>query len=124
MRMAPSIHIQEHQLWLTREVTFNNEDRCVPFQNSEQKKILNELAELTKTHQNLIQSHGYDAVLFAWRDALHALKLPPQKAYRYVYAHLRQKALITTLSHYKTTLTIMDEMGLKSRTTLWGYLRE
>jgi len=124
MRMVPSIHIQEHQLWLTREITFNNEDRCVPFQSTEQQKILNELAELTKTHKNLIESQGYDAVLFAWREALRALKLPPRKAYRYVYAHLRQKQLIMTLSHYKTTLTIMDEMGLKSRTTLWGYLRE
>jgi hypothetical protein len=104
-------------------MTFNNEDRFVPFQNSEQKKIIIELAELTKTHKNLIESHGYDAVLFSWRDALRALKLPSQKAYRYVYAQKRQKQLITTLSHYKTTLTIMDEMGLKSRTTLWGYLR-
>jgi hypothetical protein len=124
MRMVPSIHIQEHQLWLTREMTFNNEDRCVPFQSIKQKNILNELAELTKNHKNLIESHGYDAVLFAWREALRALKLPPRKAYRYVYAQQRQKALITTLNHYKTTLTIMDEMGLKSRSTLWGYLRE
>jgi len=124
MRMVPSIHVQDHQLWLTREMTFNNEDRCVPFQNSEQKKILNALAELTNTHKNLIESHGYDAVLFSWRETLRALKLPPQIAYRYLYAHLRQKQLITTLSHYKTALTIMDEMGLKSRTTLWGYLRE
>ncbi len=124
MRIVPSIHVQEHQLWLTREITFNNEDRCVPFQNSEQTKILNALIGLTKTHKNLIESHGYDAVLFSWRDALRALKLPPRKSYRYVYAHLRQKQLITTLSHYKTMLSIMDEMGLKSRTTLWGYLRE
>lgn len=124
MRIMPSVHVQEQQLWLTREITFNNEDRFVPFQNVEQKKILTELAELTKTHKNLIESHGYDAVLFFWRDALHALKLPPRKSYRYVYAQQRQKQLLTTLSHYKTTLTIMDEMGLKSRTTLWGYLRE
>jgi hypothetical protein len=124
MRIVPSIHAQEHQLWLTREITFNNEDRCVPLQNSEQKKILKELNELTKTHKNLIESHGYDAVLFAWRETVHILKIPSQKAYRYVYAQQRQKKLITTLSHYKTTLTIMDEMGLKSRTTLWGYLRE
>ena len=124
MRMVPSIHLQEHQLWLTREITFNNEDRCVPIQSTEQQKILNELNELTKTHKNLIKSHGYDAVLFAWRETLRALKLPPQKAYRYVYAHLRQKQLITTLNHYKMTLTIMDEMGLKSRTSLWEYLRE
>ncbi len=79
---------------------------------------------LTKAHKNLIESHGYDAVLFAWREAIRALKLPPRKAYRYVYAQQRQKQLITTLSHYKTTLATMDEMGLKSRTTLWGYLRE
>tara|TARA_R110002126_G_scaffold273866_1_gene418518 strand:- start:42004 stop:42414 length:411 start_codon:yes stop_codon:yes gene_type:complete len=123
MRMVPSIHIQEHQLWLTREITFNNEDRCVPFQTTEQAKILAELNQLTENHQSLIESHGYDAVLFAWRDALRVLKLPPRKSYRYVYAQLRQKQLGTTLSHYKTTLTIMDEMGLKSRTTLWGYLR-
>ncbi len=124
MRMVPAIHMQEHQLWLTREMTFNHEDRCVPFQTTEQTKIIEELNQITANHQNLIESHGYDAVLFAWRETLRDLKLPYRKAYRYMYAHLRQKQLITTLSHYKTTLTIMDEMGLKSRTTLWGYLRE
>jgi hypothetical protein len=123
MRMVPSIHIQEHQLWLTREITFNHEDRCVPFQTTEQTKILDELNQLTASNQSLIETHGYDAVLFAWRDALRALKLLPRKAYRYAYAQFRQKQLLTTLSQYKTTLTIMDEMGLKSRTTLWGYLR-
>ncbi len=46
MRMMPSIHIQEQQLWLTREITFNNEDRFVPFQNPEQTKILKKLNEL------------------------------------------------------------------------------
>jgi hypothetical protein len=124
MRIVPAIHVQEQQLWLTREMTFNNEDRFVPFHTTEQKKVLSVLAELTKPHQNLIENHGYDAVRFAWREALRALNLPARKAYRYVYAQARQKALITRLNHYKTTLTIMDEMGLKSRTTLWGYLRE
>ncbi|MDF1646225.1 MAG: hypothetical protein P1U61_04480 [Legionellaceae bacterium] len=123
MRMVPSIHLQEHQLWLTREITFNNEDRCVPIQSTEQQKILEELNQLTAKHKSLIESHGYATVLFDWRKALRTLDLPPRKTYRYLYAHLRQKQLITTLNHYKTTLTIMDEMGLKSRTTLWGYLR-
>lgn len=124
MRMVSAIHVQEQQLWLTREMTFNNEDRFVPFHTTEQKEVLDALAKITKSHQNLIKSHDYEAVRFAWRDALRALNLPPRKAYRYVYAQARQKVLITTLNHYKTTLTIMDEMGLKSRTTLWGYLRE
>ncbi|MDX2345264.1 MAG: hypothetical protein QNK11_00120, partial [Legionella sp.] len=123
MRIVPSIHIQEHQLWLTREITFNNEDRFVPFQTTEQKEVLDALATITKPHESLIESHGFDAVRFAWRESLRALKLPPRKTCRYLYAQQRQKKLITTLNHYKTTLTIMDEMGLKSRTTLWGYLR-
>lgn len=123
MRIVPSIHVQEHQLWLTRETTFNSEDRFVPIQTSEQKKVLKELSKVTEAHKNLIESHGYDAVRFTWREALRNLNLPAQKTYRHVYAHLRRKALITTLTHYKTILAIMDEMGIKSRTTLWGYLR-
>lgn len=86
------------------------------------KKPKNKKQLKVNAHKNLIESHGYDAVRFMWREALRALNLPEQKTYRYVYAHLRQKALFTTLTHYKTTLTIMDEMGIKSRTTLWGYL--
>ncbi|MCH9757129.1 MAG: hypothetical protein K0U37_08075 [Gammaproteobacteria bacterium] len=124
MRIVPAIHVQEAQLWLTREITFNNEDRCVPFQTTDQTKILEELNQLTAKHKSLIESHGYATVLFDWRKALRALDLPPRKTYRYLYAHLRQKQLITTLGHYKMALAIMDEMGLKSRTTLWGYLRE
>ncbi len=123
MRIVPSIHIQGHQLWPTREITFNSEDRFVPIQTSEQKKVLKELTEITEAHKNLIKNHGYDTIRFMWREALCTLNLPAQKSYRHVYANLRLKALISTLTHYKATLTIMDEMGIKSRTTLWGYLR-
>ncbi|MDF1678530.1 MAG: hypothetical protein P1U32_07545 [Legionellaceae bacterium] len=123
MRMVPSIHIQEHQLWLTREITFNHEDRFVPIRTAEQKKMLKELSELTEAHKSLIETHGYNAIRFIWHEALRTLKLPKQRTYRHMYAQLRQKTLLTTLTHYKTTLTIMDEMGIKSRTTLWGYLR-
>lgn len=124
MRMMPSIHIQEHQLWLTREITFNHEDRFVPIQTSEQKKVLKELTEVTKAHKNLIETHGYDAIRAIWRDALRELKFPTQRNHRYVYARLRQKTLITKLTYYKARLTIMDEMGIKSRTTLWEYLHD
>ncbi|HGC5653726.1 hypothetical protein [Legionella pneumophila] len=46
------------------------------------------------------------------------------KCWRYLYAQQLSLQLSPQMSHYRLTLLIMDEMGLKSRTTLWSYLNE
>ena len=124
MRLVPDIHIQQQTLWLTREITFNSLDRLIPFRSETQTELLNELKRLTPSNQSIITTHGYEVVRYQFRNALQELKLPPLKSYRYLYAHQLQQQLSPTLGHYRLSLLIMDEMGLKSRTTLWSYLRE
>lgn len=120
MRLNPSIHVREDKVRLTREITSNSEDRVIPIITKEQHLILDELQE----DMNLIQSHGYDTVRVAWQNELRHLRLPTKKSYRYLYAKHRFKQLENQLTHYKLQLLIMDEMAIKSRTTLWGYLNE
>jgi hypothetical protein len=120
MRINPSIHVRAEKLWLTREITFNSRDRVIPILTKEQHLLLNQL----KGEKNLIELYGYDAVRLAWQQELCQLKLPVQKSYRYFYAQQRYEQLKNNLTHYKLQLLIMDEMAIKSRTTLWGYLNE
>ena len=120
MRINPSIHVRAEKLWLTREMTFNSRDRVIPILTKEQRLLLNQM----KGEKNLIELYGYDAVRLAWQQELRHLKLPPQKSYRYIYAKQRYEQLKNKLTHYKLQLLIMDEMAIKSRTTLWGYLNE
>ena len=124
MRLVPDIHSQQKNLWLTREITFNSLDRLIPLRSEIQTQILNELKQLTPNSNSLIATQGYEVVRYQYRQALQELKLPPLKSYRYLYAQQLQRQLLPTLDHYRLSLLIMDEMGLKSRTTLWTYLHE
>lgn len=124
MHLLPGVHIQEHKLWLTREITFNSQDRVVPFRTEIQENIINEFNLLAQTNQNLISMLGYRSLCFRWRKELKAIKLPSTKSYRYLYAQQLYSQLSPTLTHYELSQLIMLEMGLNSRTTLWNYLRE
>ena len=124
MRIIPEVHIQEHAIWLTREIASNNQDRIIPLRSDFQKIILQELIALTGQEHCLISSQGYDAVRFAYRRSLETIKLSPRKSYRYMYAQMMHKQLSPLLRNYELNLLLMREMGLQSRVTLWGYLNE
>lgn len=124
MRLVPDVHIQDHALWLTREITSNSQDRNIPLRSEIQKLILQELFTLTGPALNLISSQGYDAVRHAYRKGLADIKLPSKQSYRYLYAQMLYEQLSPILRHYEIILLLMREMGLQSRVTLWGYLNE
>lgn len=124
MRLVPDVHIQDHALWLTREIASNSQDRKVPLRSEIQRVILQELLTLTGPELNLISSQGYDAIRHAYRKGLADIKLPAKKSYRYLYAQILYEQLSPILRHYELILLLMREMGLQSRVTLWGYLNE
>ena len=124
IRLTPDIHLREHSVWLTREITFNSQDRLIPLRHEEQFMILQSLRELTNNHHNLISAQGQHAVCHAYRASMHDVGLSPTQSYRYLYARQQYNFLSNSLSHREVTLLLMREMGLKSRTTLWGYLHE
>lgn len=124
MRIVPDIHIQNNSLWLTREITFNSLDRLIPVRTEPQQQILHELKQLTSGNSNIITSHKYNVVRLHYGDAMQSLKLPSLKAYRYLYAQQLHQQLAPQIKPYQLSLLIMEEMGLKSRTTLWSYLNE
>lgn len=124
IRIIPDIHIREHSILLTREITFNSQDRVIPIRDYEQFIILKSLRELTKNHHNLISAHGYHAVRHTYNVSMQDVGLSSTKSYRYLYARQQFSSLFPALAHRDLTLLLLREMGLKSRTTLWGYLRE
>ncbi|KTD65145.1 phage integrase N-terminal domain-containing protein [Legionella shakespearei] len=124
MRILPGVHIQEHELLLTREITFNSKDRKIPIRSEAQIKLIQDFNLLTQGNGCLITTYGYRAICFSWQKVMKSLRLSGKKCWRYLYAQQLSSQLSSQISHYRLSLLIMDEMGLKSRTTLWSYLNE
>ena len=122
--LIPDIHVKEHALWITREIAFNSEDRMIPHRLDEQKSILRDLHNHTEGSMNLLQLYGNDGIRYHWHRALYEHKLPINKSYRHLYAQQMKKQLSPTISRYQLSWLIRDEMGIKSRNTLWRYLHE
>lgn len=124
MRLVPDIHIQENNLWITREIASSSYDRFIPIRNHDQIKIIQLFQSLCRQDQNLISTFGYHHVRESYSLQLTSLGLTSSKTYRYLYARMVHKELTNSLSNYLVCQTIMREMGIQSRMTLWSYLNE
>lgn len=124
MRLCPDIHIQDNALWITRDIASNSQDRLIPLRSDKQAKVIQSFLILCKQEHNLMATYGYHALRHIYTSELKTAKLAPSKTYRYLYAKNLHAELGKTLSRYRTQQTIMREMGLRSRRTLWGYLHE
>ncbi|MBA3536666.1 MAG: hypothetical protein H0T84_08670 [Tatlockia sp.] len=121
MRLSPDVHIQEHSVWITRDIATNSLDRMIPIRTNEQLEITKSFLILC-SEQNLISTFGYHPVRHAYNTELKVRGLPSSKSYRCLYAKNIHSELIKVLSAYLSKQTIMREMGLQSRRTLWAYL--
>lgn len=124
IRCIPDIHFREESLWITREIAFNSEDRVILLRNETQKRLITDMSIYTGGFKNLMQIHGYDNIRYQWRQALLPHRLPVNKSYRYLYAQQLKAQLSPTLGNYQVSWLIRNEMGIKSRNTLWTYLNE
>jgi len=124
IRFIPDIHFRDNGLWITREIAFNSEDRVIPLRNETQKLLIDEITAHTNSSKNLMQLYGYNDIRYQWRKALAAQHLPSNKSYRYLYAQQMKADLSPIHGNYRACLLIRDEMGIKSRNTLWLYLHE
>lgn len=123
IHLFPDVHIQAAQLWITREISFNSEDRIIHFRNDKQRTLITELIEQT-ANKNLVRYYGYEFIRHQWRNTLKSLNLSPQKTYRFLYAQQLKLKMLPLLGNYQTDWLIRDEMGIKSRNTLWTYLHD
>ena len=124
MRLNPDLHVQQHSLWITREIATNSKDRFIPIRNEVQVAMLGEFNSLVSNYGSLIGATGYQSLLCSYRQELNKLQLSSVKNFRYLYARNLKQQLQSVISNYELTWLIMDEMGLSSRTTVWYYLHE
>lgn len=124
MRLVPDIHIQDNHLLVTRDIASSSYDRSIPIRNEAQIKIVQSFLSLCQPNKNLIATFGYHQLREGYRLQLISHALLSSKTYRYLYARKLYQTLGNTLSNYLVYQTIMREMGIQSRMTLWGYLNE
>ncbi|WP_133138549.1 integrase [Legionella genomosp. 1] len=122
--IKPGIHLRKCSLWITREIAFNSCDRTIPIRTDNQKVVLNLFNWLVKQYESLAQFKSYEEIRILWRSALAKHHLSSTQSWRYWYAKQMHPLLLPEYGNYKTSLLIRDEMGIKSRNTLWLYLKD
>ncbi|STX50756.1 putative integrase [Legionella busanensis] len=122
--LKSAIHINDDQLWITRDIAFNSSDRTIPIRTITQRSFLNFFNQLVGRLDNLINIIPYEEIRLRWRSALTKHRLSSAKSWRYLYAQQMYSSLLTEYGNYKLCLLIQDEMGIKSRNTLWLYLKD
>lgn len=122
--IEPAIHIQDNYLWITRNIAFNSSDRNISIRTAAQHSLLNFFKQLIGKHDSLISMMPYEEIRLRWRSALAKHRLPSAKSWRYLYAQAMHASLLAEYGNYKTCWLIRDEMGIKSRNTLWLYLND
>lgn len=124
MRLVPDIHIQEDHVWVTRDIATNSRDRFIPIRHENQTRIIDSFLMLCNHNNNLISTLGYHNVRESYSTQLKLLGLASSKTYRYLYARTLHQELSPILPNYLVNQTIMREMGIQTRMTLWSYLNE
>ena len=124
MRLVPNTHIHVDHVWITRDIATNSQDRLIPIRNDEQTRIISSFLTICNPNKNLTSTLGYHHVREAYSTQLTLLGLTSTKTYRYLYARSLHQELSSILSNYLANQTIMREMGIKTRMTLWNYLNE
>lgn len=99
-------------------------DRIIPICTKEQSAILNEFNQLVDKGKSLIKKYGQQYIRIYWHENLKRHELPSNRTWRYWYAKERFNQLLPKIGHDKTYQYIRDEMGIKSRNTLWFYLKK
>jgi hypothetical protein len=122
IRVIPYVHVRDNYLKITRDIAFNSSDRCVPIQTDLQQALLAQFYHFTQHNHTLVEIRGYDLIRMEWRLAMKKHRLPVLKHWRYLYARQQYQRLLPDNGNYKTCLMIQNEMGIKSRNTLWLYL--
>jgi hypothetical protein len=89
-----------------------------------QKNTLVDLNTLTSSSQSLAQRYGSTLIHAQWHSVLTERNLPANQSFRHLYAQQLKMELVPTLGNYQTSWLIREEMGIKSRNTLWLYLNE
>ena len=124
MRLVPNTHIKESDIWITRDIATNSQDRLIPTRTDDQTRIIDSFLTICNPNKNLISTLGLHHVREAYSTQLTSLRLTSLTTYRYLYARRLHQELSPLLPNYLVNQTIMREMGIQTRMTLWGYLHE
>ncbi|STX28469.1 putative integrase [Legionella beliardensis] len=122
--IKPHIQVQDDHFWITRDIAFNSSDRHIPYRTTNQRLLVNFFNQLTGRRDSLIKIIPYEEIRLRWRSALAKHRLSSAKSWRHLYAQQMYASLLAEHGNYKTCLLIQYEMGIKSRNTLWLYLKD
>ena len=122
--LVPTIHIKEHHLWITRDIASNSQDRLIPIRFDDQTRIIGSFLTMCTPNKSLTATLGYHHVREAYSSQLISLGMAASRTYRYFYARCLHQELSHLAPNYLLNQTIMREMGIQTRMTLWSYLHE
>lgn len=122
IHIQPFLHVRDNLIWITREIAFNSSDRSIPIRTECQREIVAQFNDFIGDEDNLTTMRGYDLIRLEWRQTMTKHRLSTLKNWRYLYARQMYQILLPDTGNYKICVMIKNEMGIKSRNTLWSYL--
>ena len=123
-RLVPNVHIKENHVWITRDIAANSQDRLIPIRFDDQTRIIDSFLMMCNPSKSLIATLGLHHVREAYSTQLISLGMAPSRTYRYLYARCLHQEFSPIVPNYLLNQTIMREMGIQTRMTLWSYLNE
>lgn len=114
-RFKLSTHVRNEQLIIS--------NRVIPIDTDTQRLILAEFAQLIGV-MSLFHKYGQESLQLAWHVELKQHQLPGNRTWRYWYAKQRLALLLSQAGYTQACQMIREEMGIKSRNTLWLYLQK
>ena len=123
-RLVPNVHIKENHVWITRDIAANSQDRLIPIRFDDQTRIIGSFLTLCNPNKSLIATLGIHHVREAYSIQLLSLGMAASRTYRYFYARCLHQEFSPIVPNYLLNQTIMREMGIQTRMTLWSYLNE
>lgn len=124
IKITPYIHIQNNELWITREISTNHRDRVIPIHTPQQHAFLEQLKALSGEQKNLLRVLGYTTLRNTYNASLKKLGLPSKIGYRYLYAKKRYAALCKTHSKSFARKTLIHEMNINNTSPIWRTMHE
>lgn len=123
MRWIPAIHVDNNELWITREISSNSKDRVTPIQSTQQQLLIVMIKDILNPDRSLLNQFGEAHVRLVYRYALKTIGLSTNIQYRFLYAKARLHELRN--DPRKLQLSILKrEMGINATSTVWSYCHE
>lgn len=118
-------NINEEQIWISRNYSFNGIERFIPILTNEQQNVITQFVNLTPVGSSMADIIEESSLINLYKAELATININATEQYRKHYVKYRARLLKDSLSNQNTSFIklISDETGIRSERLIREYLR-